>query len=49
MIKAKLMCENGEKIKIEEDTHYYTLTVGKETWYLRKDNGKFDGHSKELD
>lgn len=42
-------CENGVEIKFEETLHYYTITVGKKTWYWKKDTGKFDGHSKRLD
>ena len=41
-------CKNGVKIKFEQDAHYYTVTVGRDTWYWRKANGEFDGHSKRI-
>jgi hypothetical protein len=41
-------CKNGTEIKFEEDSFYYTVTVGKKTWYWKKDTGEFDGTSWEM-
>ena len=38
-------CDNGTSILFEETKLYFKLTIGKKTWYWRKDNGEYDGCS----
>lgn len=42
-------CENGVEIKFEESPYYYTVTVGKKTWYWNKNTGEFDGVSFDVE
>jgi len=35
--------ENGETLKFETTSEYYTVTVDKTTWYWRRDTGEFEG------
>ncbi len=42
-------CNNGAEIKFEETPYYFTVTIGKKTWYWEKGTGKFDGTDFELD
>ena len=40
-----MICSNGTQLEFKESLYYYTVTVGKRTWYWNKDTGGFDGTS----
>ena len=45
MVIKELECSNGTQVKFEESPYYYELTIGRKTWYWRRDTGEFDGTS----
>ena len=44
----KKVVYSDENIKFEVSEFYYTITVGKQTWYWIKETGEFDGHSSKV-
>jgi hypothetical protein len=40
-------CANGVQIICEETPYYFTVTIGRKTWYWNKDIGEFDGWGGE--
>ena len=39
---------SDDNVKLGISDYYYTITIGKKTWYWNKDDGKFDGTSTEV-
>ena len=45
MILNEVKLNNGDKIRFEETPYYFKITIGKRTWYWKKETGEFDGTS----
>ena len=48
MVFGKIDLENGEKLEFKESPYYFTITIGKKTWYWDRDTGKYDGVSYQV-
>ena len=48
MVLEKIDLENGEKLEFRESPYYFTITIGKKTWYWVRETGKYDGTSLKV-
>ena len=49
MVLEKIDLENGEKLEFRESPYYFTITIGKKTWYRVRETGKYDGTSYRVE
>jgi len=45
MVLSEVKLDNGNEIRFEETPYYFKITIGKRTWYWKKETGEFDGTS----